>query len=764
MSKKKILLFVLMFVSIISSSVLNNSPAIRDDALSVIVNPAGLAEGRGANIALHSSLAQDSLIEAAIATGLVGMGFRREKETDAFFFSTGHRTSKALSFGTRLGFIQNRLVSNSSYQFDIGTLFRPVQWLSLGITTDGLIGAGGAHILQCGVAVRPVNIVTIGASSKYLDAAFNGTAITLALDLNGMALQAAYSPDDNKWNAALSFSLSNSEFGYSHPLDGAGKNGSIALWMGKDRKEPVVNGPRKVAVIEISGVLTDGASDFSLFGGGAQRLSDILIQLRNGARDEDIGQIILRIGQIRAGFGMLDEIRSAIKDLRLVNKRITACLESVEPSSYYLAAAADRIIVEPLSPWVMTGIGAEVSFYKGLFDKLGVKANFLRVGEYKNYPEVFTDDSMSAKFRENEIMLLSSWYNHFIDNIVTDRGVDRDTFAAVLDRGSIPLSEACSIGLINEIGYYRDIFEELAPKRERPVNLRNRSYYKREWSGGSKIAIVVIEGTIVNGESFTDFFSGESFVGSRTICDILAKIRKDKRVKGVVLRVNSPGGSGSASDQIWREVKRLRESGKPVVASVGDVAASGGYFVMAGADAIFAGEGAVIGSIGVFAGKFVLKGLYDKFGIKKELITFGRNADLFSDYKEFSEEQVTTMQASLEEFYSGFLNRVAEGRNISKDSANVLGRGRVFSGEQALARGLIDEIGGLAEAINSAKVRAGFDEAAPIGIDLYPKPRGFFAELSGGEAKVKRRILGAVTEMARDGSMLAIMPYRFHLR
>jgi protease-4 len=243
----------------------------------------------------------------------------------------------------------------------------------------------------------------------------------------------------------------------------------------------------------------------------------------------------------------------------------------------------------------------------------------------------------------------------------------------------------------------------------------------------------------------------------------LRKLRHDKNVKAVLLRINSPGGSGTASDQIWREVRKIKEAGKPVIASVGDVAASGGYFVMADADAIVAGEGSVVGSIGVFAGKFVLRGLYDKLGIRKESINFGANADVFSDYKEFTEEQRATLKSSLEGFYKGFLQRVSEGRRISVDSANTLGRGRIFTGSQAKERGLVDEIGGMAEAIEIARKKAKIDNSKEsVGIDVYPKPRGFFSELSERESRASRNILRAMKEL-NSHSILAIMPYKYRI-
>ncbi|MBL8029576.1 MAG: signal peptide peptidase SppA [Fibrobacteres bacterium] len=745
-------------------AILDLSPALTDDALSSIVNPAGLGTSRSSNFAVNSSMKPDSFMLAAISGGRFGFGVQRVDSTTSVYMSTGYRPSKKMMFGTRFGYV-SKSDSESSYNFDMGLMARPSSWLSLGFSTNNLLGGIGDYSINGGVAIRPIKFLTIGATSTYLNERWSPAELSATIELDGLAFNGLYGVSDKKISAGVSVSFANTEIGYLHPVSDGGRGQRFSLWSGKDIK-PALIGPRKsIAVINIEGALIDALPEFTIMGGtSGNRLSDILVQLRNAARDNDVRQVILRIGNVGAGLGMLDEIRSAIKDLKIYGKRTVACMENVDLSSYYLAVAADRIVVEPLATWVMVGLTAEVPFYKGLFDKIGVKAEFEKVGEYKSYPEVFTGDSMSTAFKENEVMLLSGWYNYLVDNIVTDRGVDRDTLVSVLDRGSIPLEEAVKKGMITSVGYYSDIVEELAGKSERTVNLLKRSYYGNDWSKGKSIAIVVIEGTIIGGESFTDIFSGESFTGSKTICNVLRKLRLDRNVKAVILRVNSPGGSGVASDQIWKEVRKIREAGKPVIASISDVAASGGYFVIADADAILAGEGSVVGSIGVFAGKFVLKGLYDKLGIKKEIINFGANADVFSDYKEFSEEQRKTLKASLNDFYQGFLKRVSDGRKITMDSANVLGRGRVFTGSQAKARGLVDEIGGLAEAIDLAKSRAKLsDDKDGVGIEVYPKPKGFWAELAEQDTKISKNILRAVKEL-NSQHILAVMPYRVKLK
>ncbi len=490
----------------------------------------------------------------------------------------------------------------------------------------------------------------------------------------------------------------------------------------------------------------------------------MLSQIRKAERDEDIKMVVLKIGSISSGLGMVDEIREAVLDLRLSGKRTVAYLDNVELVEYYLATAADQVVVEPMAAWVMAGISAEVTFLKGTFDKIGVKAEFERIGEYKSAVEPLTRDSMSPAFRENETALLSSVYDHLLNGIATARSMTRDSVEKFIDRGTIPMKEAIEKGLINRTGYFNEIIAEYSGASEKSLDLSNRSYYGEQWFSGPRIAVVNASGTIITGESFTDFFSGEVFMGSETMTRILKHLRKDKNIKAVVLRINSGGGSGVASDIIWHEVKKLKESGKPVIVSIGDVAASGGYYIACAADTIICSEGSIVGSIGVFAGKFVLKGLYDKIGINKELINFGKNADAFSDYKEFSPEQKELLASSIREFYNGFLDRVAEGRGMTTDSVNIIGRGRVFTGSQALERGLVDEIGGIGDAIDIAKEKAGFSEIETPEIDIYPKEKGFFASMTGdSEAKISGSFIKALSSM-NDQKIMAIMPYRINIK
>ncbi|MFH0920200.1 MAG: signal peptide peptidase SppA [Fibrobacterota bacterium] len=753
-------ILLLLTASLFATDLFLN-PATTDNALAASENPAGLATYRSANAAITGSFNTDSFFCGAVSFGGFGIGATAAPGRTSFQLANGFRMAPGVFGGMRTAYVD--VPGEDYYNYDLGILLRPFHFLSLGANTEDFIhgGTGAAMSIRAGAGLRLLDDIIFSAATRYTDC-FSRPEIGLEIMLGGINLVGHADLQDKIFRTGLSFSVPTLEAGILYPFKG--KSGrQFSVWSGLDRKTSVIRLPKKTAVISIAGSFQDLEPEFTLFGGNnAIQLSQVLSQLRNAARDEDVGMVILKIGDISSGLGMVEEVRKAVLDLRLAHKRTLAFLENVSLSEYYLATAADEIVVEPMSAWTAAGVSAEVAFFKGTFDKIGVKAEFERVGPYKSAVEPLTQDTMSDAFRENETALLASIYNQIVDAIASARSVDHDTLVGVLDRGTLPLKEAITKGLIDKTGYFNDLVAANSGKGEKSLDLLDRTYYGDGWRKKKRIAVLNATGTLVSGESFTDFFSGETFLGSETVAGILKKLRLDRNIRAVVLRINSPGGSGVASDVIWREVQRLKEAGKPVVASLGDVAASGGYYIACNADTIFCSEGSIVGSIGVFAGKFVLKDLYDKIGMRKEILKFGRNADAFSDYHGFTDEQRQLLKGSIEEFYSGFVDRVAVGRRISRDSVDNLGKGRVFTGTQAKANGLVDEIGGLAEAIEAAKLRAGFSEYEIPDIEVYPKPRTFIntmLEANDMESRLSRNFFRAFASLNSEG-VLAMMPYR----
>jgi len=759
----KNVIFALLLPVIGMTSDLFLSPALTDNALAVSTNPAGLATYRRGNLALLSGINPESLFIAVGAVGGIGLGIHRAADNTAYYLTNGFRLSKTLFMGIRSGYMDAN--TQNYYKYDFGLMYRPFRFLSFGGYSDNLIHGNSdvsqTYLVGAGLKLLDFLVVNVDAT---LAGSFSSPRVGAEFLLGGINLVGLADLDNKSYSLGLSISSSKLETGF---LFSPQKNGS-SRWSASlttDRKPALFYPKKRVALIPISGRIRDNEPEFSLFGdAGGISLVRILSQLRNAARDSDIEVVIIKLGNLTSGLGMVEEIRNAILDLRLSRKKVICYMENVGLLEYYLACAADEIVVEPMGAWVVLGVSAEITFFKGLFDKIGIKAEFVRVGKYKSAVEPLIQDTMSAAFRENETALLKSLFDGLVSGICGSRDLDSSFVVETINKGNISLKQAVEDGFIDNTGYLTDLIAQYAGSRENTVDLSKRSYYSTKWQKRDKIAVINASGTIISGESFTDFFSGATFMGAETIARILKKVKKDKRVRAVVLRLNSGGGSGVASDIIWREVQRLREKGKPVIVSIADVAASGAYYIACAADTIVCNPGAIVGSIGVYTGKFVMRGLYDKLGIKKEIIKFGENANVFSDYNEFTDEQRERIKISIEAFYDGFVDRVSSGRNLTREQVDSLGGGRVFTGIQGLENGLVDVSGGIAEAIDIAKMKAGFSEDERPDIDVYPKRRGFFSSLSENtETKISRSFVRALNTLKNE-HLFAIMPFRISFR
>jgi protease-4 len=374
----------------------------------------------------------------------------------------------------------------------------------------------------------------------------------------------------------------------------------------------------------------------------------------------------------------------------------------------------------------VSGLAAEVSFYKGSLDKLGVEAQFEGVGKYKNAPNQFTEGGFTAPHREQMEALVASLFDQYVRSVAEGRGLSPQVVRALVDRGPFLASEAKEAGLVDEL-LYRDQIEDRIPAAGR---LSPGGYVKGGrgfFDGRPKVALVYAVGDIVPGEGQSSPFGG-GLAGSDTIVRGLRQAGQDDAVRAIILRVDSPGGSGTASDAIWREVGVARRK-KPVVVSMGDYAASGGYYIAMGADAIVAEPGTITGSIGVFSGKFSLRGLYGKLGVSQETVRRGKNATLFSSWEPWTEEERAKVRGLNVAFYQTFITKAAEGRKKTPPEIDAVAQGRVWTGEEALRAGLVDALGGLDAAVDIARVKARIAKGQDVQIVVLPRRRGFLETL-----------------------------------
>jgi protease-4 len=507
---------------------------------------------------------------------------------------------------------------------------------------------------------------------------------------------------------------------------GAAAVGAVALLVRGGRPSGGWAAGNSYLTLDLSeGMPEEPSSGFSsLFESRPPSVRALVEAVDRAGRDSAVRGLLLRVGSVDAGWARVQDLREALLRFRRTGKPSWAYLESGGNLEYLLATGCSKVAASPTAVLDISGLAAEVTFYRGTLDKLGVQAQFEGVGKYKNAPNQFTEKGFTEPHREQMEALVDSLFEQFVRGVAEGRGLEPAAVRALVDRGPFTAAEAKEGGLVDEL-LYRDEVENRVPGSS---GLDAAHYVKGArgfgFDGRPKVALVYVNGDIVSGESQTSPFGG-GLAGSDTIVRGLRQARLDDSVRAIVLRVDSPGGSGTASDAVWREVGLARRT-KPVVASMGDYAASGGYYVAMGADAIVAEPGTITGSIGVFSGKMSLRGLYEKLGISQETVQRGRNASLFSSWSPWSDEEREKVRGMNVAFYQTFVAKAAEGRKRKPAEIEAVAQGRVWTGAQALEAGLVDSLGGLDAAVRVARERARIPKGQEVQILVLPRKKGLF--------------------------------------
>ena len=507
-----------------------------------------------------------------------------------------------------------------------------------------------------------------------------------------------------------------------------------------------------------------------------ETVGSVVTALRKAKVDDRVSAVVLVPPPAPGRWGTVQEIRDAVIDFKESGKPVVAHIEFGMGQAYYLATACDQIFMSPTSPLMLVGVASYELFFRGTLDKVGIEADMLAAGDYKTAINTYTESAFTPEHREVSEALSRDFYEQLVDGIAEGRQMTRPRVREVIDQGPFVAADAVSLGLVDDLLYEDELLARLSSDDE-TVKVDFATYRRVEPQSlgldtGPRIAVVYAEGTINFGSSTIDFPGSGQMVGSRTMTDAIREARDDPSIQAIVLRIDSPGGAATAADIIWRELSLAREQ-KPLVVSMAGVAASGGYYIAAPAHAIVAQPGTLTGSIGVFSGKLAAAGAFDKIGVGIEGVTHGEQADIFSPVDRFSDTARLAMQAQVDDIYERFLQVVAEGRAMSRDEVHAVAQGRVWTGRQALARGLVDELGGLRRAVVLAQVQAGIDAQEEVSLVPYPGPRSFVQVLTGavravatGEASGwlnspyarSAYELRAQMELAGQGVPLALMP------
>jgi protease-4 len=499
-------------------------------------------------------------------------------------------------------------------------------------------------------------------------------------------------------------------------------------------------------------------------------LRTIVQSLDRAAKDSHIKKVVLRVnGLPGVGWGKIEELRGAVSRFRESKKEIYAYLEFAGNKEYYLATACTKVFAVPTGLLDVTGLRAEVTFFRNTLDKLGVTAEFEGIGKYKNAPNQFTESGFTEPHREQMTALIDSLFDRYVKGVAEARGLSEAKVRELIDAGPYDAREAQKAGLVDELLYHDEMLERLDHARRMTPSRYVRAS-RGLGLGRPKFALIYVVGEIVLGPSVDDAFGSEGYAGSDTIAEAIRDAREDDDVKAILLRIDSPGGSGTASDVIWREV-RLAQKEKPVIASMGDVAASGGYYVAMGSDAIVAQPGTITGSIGVFAGKFSLHGLYDKIGVTKEILTRGQHADIFTDYRPWTSDERARIHSMMASFYDEFVGKAAEARKRSFEDIDQVAQGRVWTGTEALAHGLVDRLGGLDAAVALAREKTKISADQEVELVILPARKGFLETLlEQDDNNFESRLpadLRALFRWARtwhDGALSARLPFDLSIR
>ncbi|KAA1247117.1 signal peptide peptidase SppA, partial [Mycobacterium simiae] len=496
-------------------------------------------------------------------------------------------------------------------------------------------------------------------------------------------------------------------------------------------------------------VETTGFDPLAILSGGGRpmALRDAVAAIHRAAEDPRVAGLIARVQLPPSPVGAVQELREAIAAFSATKPSVAWAETYPGTLSYYLASAFREIWMQPSGGVGLIGFASNAMFLREALDKAGIEAQFVARGEYKSAANLFTEDGYTDAHREAVTRMLESLQGQVWQQVAESRNIDAAVLDELADRAPLLRDEALASGLIDRIGFRDEALARIAelvgvegvsPESVDTDDKPPRTYLAR-YAGAARsrmtphvpslpgrrakptVAVVTVEGPIVDGRGGPQGLPfGPSTAGGDTIAAALREVAGDDSVSAIVLRVDSPGGSVNASETIWREVQRARERGKPVVASMGAVAASGGYYVSTGADAIIANPGTVTGSIGVITGKLVVRDLKDRLGVGSETVRTNANADAWSVDTPFTPEQQARREAEADLFYHDFVQRVAEGRNLSTEAVDAVARGRVWTGADALERGLVDELGGFRAAVRRAKILAGIDEATEVRLVSYP--------------------------------------------
>lgn len=537
------------------------------------------------------------------------------------------------------------------------------------------------------------------------------------------------------------------------------------------RERPPEIGDNSVLVLRLEGDVPEKTPVEIPFLNEGQTLTvaDVWMTLRKAAADSRIKAVVLQPGGLGGGWAKAEEFRADVVRFRTSGKPVYAYLRTPQARDYYVASAADHIYLGPQDQFYLKGMRAEIMYFKKTLDKLGVTVDVEHAGKYKDFGDQFTRSDMSGETREVINSVVDDLYGNLVTRIAEGRHKTPEQVRSAIDRGPFQASQAKQAGFVDELRFEDEMWNDLKGRLHvRDVKRVQATNYAKVpapagLQGRQRVALVVAQGDIVRGDPDNPG-TDENNLTAYGFDKLLDRIGNDSTIRGVVVRIDSPGGEVTASDEIWRQMNLLSKK-KPMVISMSDLAASGGYYMAMTGDPIVAYPGTETGSIGVVFGKPNLHGLYDKLGITKDSVQRGKYAAIDSDYSSLTSDERQKLRDGIDDSYQDFVTKVATARHRRFDEIEPLAQGRVWLGSQAKARGLVDELGGIDTAIAMVKKRANLPAAEPVTLVMYPQPRNLFdllfrrSQQDALELKLASAFHGFPFQAWMKGGLLRMAPY-----
>jgi protease-4 len=550
---------------------------------------------------------------------------------------------------------------------------------------------------------------------------------------------------------------------------------AIAYSFGKNRDKPATVASGSTLVLRLDGPIPERqpvSYDLPIFQNKTPfTVEDVWSTLRKAAADSRIKALVLEPAEPEIGWGKLQEIRADLENFKKSGKPVYAYLKAPGTRDYYLATAATRVYMSPEDVLNLKGMRFELTYFRRTLDKLGVQVDVEHAGKYKDFGDMFTRTGMTPETREVLTSVIDDMYGNLVQTLAAGRKKSADEMRAVIDQGPFTSTQALANGLVDEIRFEDEMYGELKTALKDDVRkVSGRDYVHVPLSvaglqGKQRIAFITGDGDITRGDPESS--SEDMGIESEHFNKILKRVEEDAGIKGVIVRIDSPGGESTASDDMWRAMNQLSRK-KPMVISMSDAAASGGYYMAMTGDTIVAYPGTLTGSIGVVFGKPNLHGLYDKLGIDKEILSRGKFARIDSDYEPLNEEGRQKLREGIDEEYKSFVTKVAQARKRKFEEIEPLAQGRVWLGDQAKQNGLVDELGGIDRAIELVKQKAKIPAGENVSLVMYPPKRSIFEVLfpqqtpeAAIEAKIKMvpGLRDAHLKVWMRGGMLRMMPF-----